>query len=47
MIESSVCVCCVMCDVCRVGMIEWVQNTKPLKDFFQSALTDNEKKFYM
>jgi DNA-dependent protein kinase catalytic subunit len=30
----------------RVGMIEWVQNTKPLKDFVQSALDDNEMKNY-
>ena len=30
----------------RIGMIEWVQNTKPLKDFMQSALTDDEKKNY-
>jgi DNA-dependent protein kinase catalytic subunit len=30
----------------RIGMIEWVQNTKPLKDFMQSALTDDEKKSY-
>jgi DNA-dependent protein kinase catalytic subunit len=30
----------------RVGMIEWVQNTKPLKDFVQSALSDEERKNY-
>ena len=35
----------IMC-VCRVGMIEWVQNTKPLKDFVQSALTEDEQKTY-
>lgn len=32
---------------CRIGMIEWVENTKPLKDFMQSAMTDDEKKYYM
>ena len=31
---------------CRVGMIEWVQNTKPLKDFMQSGFTDEEMKNY-
>ncbi len=30
----------------RVGLIEWVENTKPLKDFLQDALTDTERKHY-
>ena len=30
--------------ICRVGLIEWVENTKPLKDFLQAALTEEERK---
>ena len=30
----------------RVGLIEWMKNTKPLKDFLQDAVTDDEKKHY-
>ncbi|XP_074649158.1 DNA-dependent protein kinase catalytic subunit-like [Tubulanus polymorphus] len=30
----------------RVGLIEWVKNTKPLFDFLQGAMTEQEKKFY-
>lgn len=30
----------------RVGLIEWVENTKPLKEFLQDALTDTERKHY-
>ncbi|XP_048248370.1 DNA-dependent protein kinase catalytic subunit-like [Haliotis rufescens] len=29
----------------RVGLIEWMNNTCPLKDFLLDALTDEEKKF--
>ena len=28
----------------RVGLIEWVKNTKPLKEFLTDELTDSEKK---
>ena len=28
----------------RVGIIEWVKNTKPLKSFLEDELADNEKK---
>lgn len=31
---------------CRVGLIEWIENTKPLKDFLQEALTEEETKYY-
>ena len=31
---------------CRVGLIEWMKNTKPLKEFLQDALTNDEKKRY-
>ena len=31
----------------RVGLIEWMKNTKPLKDFLQDALADDqERKHY-
>jgi len=30
----------------RVGLIEWIENTKPLKDFLQEALTEEESKYY-
>ena len=28
----------------RVGLIEWVANTKPLKDFLYGSMTDAEKR---
>ena len=31
----------------RVGLIDWMKNTKPLKDFLQDALTEDEKKHYL
>ena len=30
----------------RVGLIEWVKNTKPLKEFLTDELNDSEKKSY-
>jgi len=36
-----------MCFVCyRVGLIEWVADTIPLKDFILHSLTDQERKFF-
>ena len=32
---------------CRVGLIEWMKNTKPLKEFLQDALTEEERKRYL
>jgi hypothetical protein len=29
-----------------VGIIEWVTNTKPLKEFLQNSLEEGEKKTY-
>eukprot|EP00731_Ephydatia_muelleri_P028749 Em0020g393a len=31
----------------RVGLIGWVENTIPLKDFLKNALTESEEKHYM
>lgn len=28
----------------RVGVIEWIENTKPLKDFLMDSLTQDERK---
>ena len=34
--------------ICRVGVIEWVRQTQPLKDFLQDALnSDEERKNYL
>ena len=33
--------------LCRVGLIGWVENTIPLKDFLENALTESEKNHYM
>lgn len=30
----------------RVGLIEWVKSTKPLKDFMEEALEEDEKSNY-
>ena len=30
----------------RVGIIQWLNNTKPLKDFLESALEEVEKNSY-
>ncbi|BFZ03143.1 hypothetical protein BsWGS_06182 [Bradybaena similaris] len=29
----------------RVGLIEWMENTQPVKEFFMDALTDDERKY--
>ena len=34
------------CSVPRVGLIEWMSSTCPLKDFLMDALTDEERKFF-
>ena len=30
----------------RVGIIEWMTNTKPMKDFLQDSLEEDERKTY-
>lgn len=32
--------------ICSVGVIEWVSNTLPLKDFLTGSLTEGERKRY-
>ena len=45
-----VCMQCVLPPPCpclhRVGVIEWLQNTKPLKEFLLEAMTEEEMKKY-
>lgn len=31
---------------CRVGLIEWINNTKPFKDVLQDAMTRVEQEHY-
>ena len=30
----------------RVGLIEWMKNTKPLKEFLKGAMEENEQETY-
>ena len=32
---------------CRVGLIEWINNTKPFKDVLRGAMTRVEQEHYL
>ena len=31
---------------CRLGLIEWMNNTLPIKNFLYDAMTDSERQYY-